>query len=442
MFALALLTRWIWVLWVHPPGAHVFSDMARYLERAQGLAEHGPRFGVRTMAWQAWGTHTLMAGLMKLVGATAPFVGLALVWATMWAAVVPATYALARRILDAKLARVAGVCALLWIPHLSLAGYFTSEAPFTLVLIAGSVAALRTWELGRTRDGLLCGVAFAIAFALRPQVALFFALGGLALLLAAWRRKARVHWRAWTVAAALIAVSVVGSMWRFSAHTGRWGGVAENAEMNLTAARCHNIVTQAFLTEDGRARSEARGSTLDGRRVSLPGFRQLATTGDSHPLALRPALGGETIRFVGYIGDPQAHAELRRRCYAATGLVEQARYSLVNLSLLWVLNYPWPEASDRRAAMPLHVLSRTGAWLFVILFMVPSWLGTARALREGFAGARLCALQLLSLFALALVFFGTPRLRCPYDPFALILALPYLASLGAKLRAKLRARRS
>mgnify|MGYP000748630451 FL=1 len=36
---------------------------------------------------------------------------------------------------------------------------------------------------------------------------------------------------------------------------------------------------------------------------------------------------------------------------------------------------------------------------------------------------RLCALQLLSLFAIAATFFGTIRVRTPYDPYAFILAV-------------------
>ncbi|MDV7400552.1 hypothetical protein RZS08_54555, partial [Arthrospira platensis SPKY1] len=41
--------------------------------------------------------------------------------------------------------------------------------------------------------------------------------------------------------------------------------------------------------------------------------------------------------------------------------------------------------------------------------------------RERIAGLGVCALQLSSLLLTAAVFFATPRLRTPYDPYALIL---------------------
>ena len=53
---LALVTRLVWVLFVHPPEDYIFSDMKKYVVRAQFVAEHGFVPGDRTMAWQAWGT--------------------------------------------------------------------------------------------------------------------------------------------------------------------------------------------------------------------------------------------------------------------------------------------------------------------------------------------------------------------------------------------------
>ena len=114
------------------------------------------------------------------------------------------------------------------------------------------------------------------------------------------------------------------SVWRYHSHTGRWDGIAENANMNLTAGRCHNIVTQAFKSQKELKRSEKAENTNDGRRVSLPSYRTLLVTfPPGHPLALNPAMESETIRFVGYIGDPWIHRELRRECYRRTGVLGQ-----------------------------------------------------------------------------------------------------------------------
>jgi hypothetical protein len=67
--ALALLTRLLWVLVIHPPGDYVFSDMGMYVKRARDLAStRGPRRGVRDLAWQAYGTHFLLALPFKIFG--------------------------------------------------------------------------------------------------------------------------------------------------------------------------------------------------------------------------------------------------------------------------------------------------------------------------------------------------------------------------------------
>jgi len=70
--------------------------------------------------------------------------------------------------------------------------------------------------------------------------------------------------------------------------------------------------------------------------------------------------------------------------------------------------------------------------------------GMFRALRSRALenpGALLCALQLLSIYLLAAVFFGSLRLRMPYDPYAWILALPILGRASAWARGRLTGRR-
>src|SRR5690606_38283586 len=80
LLALALLSRLAWVLWVHPPGDHVFSDMRLYVDRATALAEQGVPEPTRSLAWQAYGTHYLLAAPLKLFGAEAPYLAGALLW--------------------------------------------------------------------------------------------------------------------------------------------------------------------------------------------------------------------------------------------------------------------------------------------------------------------------------------------------------------------------
>jgi hypothetical protein len=142
-----------------------------------------------------------------------------------------------------------------------------------------------------------------------------------------------------------------------------------------------------------------------------------------HPLALRPALESETIRFVGYIGDPEIHKEIRRACYARTGTLEQVRYSLVNASLLWFIGHQWPEIEkNRRTFYPVVAVYRR---IYQVVLWLPSLIGIGWALSRirRHPALALCAWQLVTSITVAAIFFGTIRLRTPYDPYAMILAV-------------------
>lgn len=436
---LAVASRLVWNLWVHPPGEYVFSDMAHYMARAKALAESGFTPGVRSLAWQTYGTHYLLAVAVKLFGARAPYVGAGLVWAGMGAAVVPLSYLLACRATVRRwIPPALGVVTLVWVPLISNGGFFLAETPFACLQLWGTYWLVVFAQEGRR--GLGAGIVFALAFAVRPQIAIFLVLA-----LVAWvvRRRAGEGPDARALLRVVIPLLVVGSFsaWRFNAHTGEWIGVAENANMNLTAGRCHNIVTQAFPTEGTRDASNARGSTTDGRRVSLPGFRILAQLPAEHPFALRPALEHESIKLVGYIGDARAHREIRRECYAKTGVAEQLRYSVVNVSLLWFWAYQWPEISDEKAPRSLFDATVAYRELYQWLFWLPSLLGVVWFVREPYRRGGnwvlgLSALQLLVSLGVAAIFFGTIRLRLPYDPFALLLALVVWDRLYTRLKAR------
>ena len=82
LVVLALVTRLVWVLWIHPPGDYVFSDMRKYVDRAEDLALYGIHPS-RPLAWQVWGTHYLLAIPLAFVS---PWIscGLYVLVAAMW----------------------------------------------------------------------------------------------------------------------------------------------------------------------------------------------------------------------------------------------------------------------------------------------------------------------------------------------------------------------
>jgi hypothetical protein len=461
----AVLSRLVWALWVHPPRAHVFSDMAHYVYRARLIAEFEVHPGMREMVWQAWGTHALLAIPMLLMGpgeSALEFAGL--IWAGCSAATVVLGYLLGVRVLPAAgranaergsvhwPALALGLVLLVWIPLISHTGFFISETPYACVLLATTLGIVRLIQEGR---GAVCaGIFGALAFALRPQSAVFFVMLGLAWLVDRRRRDGfgirgswsrRVDLRAAVLFSLPLALALAISVIRVRVHTGELGAIAENGSMNLTAGRCHNIVTRAYPSQAALESAQRTGSPRADRRISLPGFRALGREGPEHPLALRPALGGESIDLVGYIGDAKVHREIRERCRAATGITGQLRYAVINTALLWVVARPWPESSDHRAPqlLPLALRGRDLAALVAplgVLGMILALLGwglprsrTPRdhADHERRACLGVCALQFASILLISALFFGTPRLRVPYDPYALVLALAFVSwSLG------------
>ena len=440
LIVLALATRFIWIFVIHEPWEYVFSDMKKYVVRAQFLAEHGFVWGERTLAWQSFGTHYLLAIPLKIFGPKNLGSGAAL-WALMGAGAVPLTYLVACRVVSHhKIAMAAGGVALFWHPHLSNSAYFLSETPFLFFLLLSTYSLLRTLQEGK--GAVIAGLASAVAFALRPQAAAFFVLVFVVWLVNVRRLK---HVRVLhLVVIAIPLLSMLSfSLWRFEKHTGQWAGVAETANMNLTAGRCHNIVTQAFRNSWQLRRSERRRKTNDGRRVSLPGFRQLSrAVPPSHPLALRPAMRSETIRFVGYIGDAEIHKGIREECYRRTGVVEQARYSVVNMMLLWFVGHQWPEnEKGRKIFFPPIVAYKH---IYQVLFWLPSTLGMFWGLawirrRPSMA---IVAAQLLASMVIAAIFFGTIRIRIPYDPYAFILGLQVWWTVGSWAVRRYKSRRS
>jgi hypothetical protein len=442
----ALLMRLVWVLVVHPPGDYVFSDMGKYVDRARDVAVTGWQPAAesdptrRDWAWQAFGTHAILSIPLRLFGPEA-FVPAALLWGLMAAAAVPFAYLLAARTSRIRwVPEAVGIAVLLWHPNQSNAGYFLSETPFLCFALAATLGLVVLLQDGGWRPALFAGVTGSIAFAVRPQSAMFFTLA-----LVTWfvvrRRVPHVRIVHIGIVAAPLLAMLAFANWRFYAHTGYGPGIGENANMNLTAGRCHNVVTQAFRTEGEKARSDRRDNTRDGRRVSIPNYRIAWHLPDGHPLAVRPVMGHESIKFVGYVGDPEINKEIRKTCYERTGVLGQIRITFVNVMLSWFVDHQWPEVERGRARfLPIIEFYK---YVYQILILVPSLVGIGYALARLRRRPELAivAWQQVNYIFVAGLFFGTIRLRTPYDPYAIVLAaevwgMAVLWWLGRRARAR------
>lgn len=432
---LAAASRLVWALVVHPTRDFIFKDMSAYVTHAQRLIAHGfdPD---RTMAFVAWGTHTLLAAPLALFGADA-FVPAAILWALLGAAAVPLTYLLACRVCSSpRIAALVGLAALLWYPNLAYSGLFLSETPLLCFLTAAVWRLVVLIQDGR--GALSCGLLCAVCFALRPEVALGFALVlGLWLVLGPQRRAATPRHVLLALLPGVLALAF--SLWHFHRHTGRWG-LAESARANLTPARCHHPWVQAF----DRPAELARGPDLKGGRIyGVVYFFELRERGDrwfglhpafgttkaaleidgpAGPFPVRVSKDGISLQFVGHRADPQIHAAIQRACITRTGWLGQLKISLSNLAGLWFFNHQWPDST--RGGEPFLPWSNAFIHLFRWLVWIPSLLGVAWSLRHARQrpGLAVCALPLVGLLIVAAIWFGEIRLRTPYDPLALLLA--------------------
>ena len=425
LFAVAFVIRAHWNLVVHPPGDFLYSDMRSYVLRADHLLDR-PDDVYRYAAFYPWGTHVLVAGLKALFGRE-NWTAIGLAYAGLGATIAPLTYLVAQRASTLRWVPLpAALVVVFYYPLISLGGYVLSEVPFSTLFMLALWCFLRWIDSGRAFDAAVAGLAFTVAAVFRPQAlaSLVAGLAFLAFVPAARARLRRHHLAAWVIPIVL----VLGySAHRFHTHTGRLGIVSDNGSLNLVFGRCHVGTVVALPHRPGARRI----------RFRPPPFLQMqqrARRGDHEWPQLDPALG-ETFRYRGYIGDSEVHHEFVRRCVQATGWRGQLRYAVDNAALLFRGNIPWPDSSRAPfSAIAETWRKRTERWLLIPTLLALTW----PFLRRRPFGMRLLAVNVWVILALGAVFFGSIRIRSPYDPVLIILATEFwsLAVLWSSRRGK------
>ncbi len=429
----ALAVRLHWNLMVHPLGDYISSDMRGYTSRADQLID---KFGaaIEYHAFFPYGTHYLLA-LLKVIFGKENYTAIGVVYALMGSVMVGYAYRIAERVSKYRwMAPLLGMLMVFYYPLISLGGYTLSEIPFGVFLLMSTLALLRLAQDGHTRDAWLAGTWAAIATAFRPQILLSIAVFGVVWLVM-HKKMPKVRFKHLVFAGVPIAIVLLFSAVRLHHHTGRWGLVSENGRFNQLFGRCHNKKAVATPEEPSRGRI----------RFGPPPLIQLEKRAKTAPdswVQLDPALGAE-LAYTGYISDEKALNDLMRQCIAKTGMLGQLKYATINVLMLSGYNTPWPDSGRdlwRRTA---------NAWqsFYTAFLAFPALLAMFTCFsRRTVTHHGILALHIWAIIVTAAVYFGDTRMRAPYDPMLVLLALETYVFVGVtvfgRVRARLRRRRA
>lgn len=406
----ALAVRLHWNLEVHPIGDYIGSDMKGYDSRADQLL-HSPFVKREYHAFFPYGTHYLVA-LLKWIFGAQNYPAIAAVYALMGTMIVVFAYRIAERV--SRHAWVPPLVGLLLVPYyplISLGGYMLSEIPMSVFLCLATLYLLRLAQDGRVRDAVLAGVAVSLATMMRPQalvsVALFFGIWIL------FRKTfTRVTFRHLVYAGLPIVATLAFSVGRLHYHTGRWGLVSENGTFNQVFGHCHT----KMITANGK-------SVI---KFGPPPLIQLHRRMTTHPnswIKLDPAISDE-ITFKGYIADEAILKGFLYQCWQKKGLVGQIKYTAINMILLVAYNTMWPDSGRGQ----WREMAKGWGKFHLYAFSLPAFFALFTAFaRRTVRRHGILAIHLWALLLTAALYFGDTRLRCPYDPFIIILAVEVYA---------------
>jgi len=418
LFVAALVVRLHWNLYVHPLGDYVYSDMNGYDSRANRMLDMGLK-PYEYSSFFPFGTHWLIAG-MKAAFGRENYTAMGSLYALLGAFTVAFAFSSARRACHFRwVAPAVGLLGVFYYPHISLGGYLLSEVPFSFCLMGAVLFSLRMADRGRASDAWLMGLFAGLGMTIRPQILVSAAFLGLFWIA---RRKAlpKIRLVHLLQSAVPVLVLLAASTALLKHNTGRVGLVSENGSFNLVFGRCHNSKIRS--TPDGKGHGRVH--------FRPPSFLQVTNhvarakkRGIPPRVALDPALEDELV-YAGYIGDSKKHMEYIHECIRRTGWLGQLRYSVLNATLLWRHNVPWPDSGRTQ----WRDVSRHWTTWHRNLFAVPALIGLLtlvlgrRTARQG-----LIAVHLLASLLVAAVFFGSIRIRTPYDFIIITLALEVYA---------------
>lgn len=387
--------RAAWVLVLHSPLDHIYSDSKTYVDTAMHLAQlaQPERFD----AFYPPGTRVLLAIPLALVGADRD--GLtagAVLWMVLSALTPYFMWRYLRLLLPPAAAALGAAFCAVFPLHIAYAGFFTSETPGLAFLLLSLWLAERSVRLLSTRDGLLAGLAGGFAAAIRPAFALNVILAAVPLV-----RRVRVRVAPLIALAAGSALVLVLVLAHEALIVGRVVGVSENSGLTFYLGHC------------------------DIRRVTT-GTPETLVYQFQTPVATQLDRGKDVSFPDHQIWDQEFFYAQGMGCIAADG-VAHARVILRNIYDMGLSTVPWPPSNDEGLK---QVVSFTNVGYVLLLPLIV--VGSVRKIRRSWPlGGGRSELMLLGQLSLALVtaivYFGDPRFRTPFDVFGLALAASLIA---------------
>lgn len=391
--------RFLYVFDFHPPEANIFSDMKMYVTAALRLNDSAYQPGIADALFPP-GTAYLLAVLHGWWGdwmaAAAVFV--------LLSALVPLLLAvIGCRLYGWRVGLGAMALSSLYFPFVDYTGYFLAETPYTFLLLLAltlmTVALSSARRLVFVAASLGAGLALGAAAGFKSVVL----LPGLFLIIyiawAGWRGR----WRPLPafLSLGLIGMSVVLAPLAERCTRLNEGGfclISTNGALNVLLGH-YGELRQAEFYDDGRAIRHHFGLPVS----VLRGYR-----------------GVEKFPFGVYENDKVFNKAMEwMRDNPGTAL----HYSLNHVFDLFLWPH-WPTSHQPHKtwatlSMQFYLIFLLPAMMWWLLRSFPTWRRLdARGMPEA-----LLFLPLLGVMAVAFLTAGEPRLRIPYDGFAILLAL-------------------
>jgi len=392
--------RAVFGLLIHPPLDYVYSDMQGYVTRAVRLAD-----GVTLNRFDTFfppGTHIVLALPLRIFGTGRAGMWAASVLVLVMSCAVPwLAWRCATRVMNPKAAAITAFLTAFWPLYVIYGGFFLSEIPSVIALLLTILLAFRVRETeGRRRVlfALAAGAAAGSALAIRPQLVLNVTIAAVTML--GMRRSIRV-----AGAAALGLVVPLAAVLALNTHAaGTFVGISENGGLNFFQGHC----------------------PVNSVRTSKPGVGVLEF---GSPVVAQLERGREYF-FTDHIAWEQSFfVRQGLDCIRADGIGHVAVLAR-NVADLGITSVPWPPSVERGLRRFVRPANLAISWLLPSLIV--GGVALARSRRAAAGRPMLLVAHLLCVFPTAVIFYGDPRFRVPYDVFGLGLFAILLVSFTSR----------